>query len=119
LWYNEPMTDFFMLILVGLVLLLVGVFFKFYPPKKINPWAGFRTRLSMSSQSLWDEANRFGALVFIKIGLASIALGVVFAVLGWAEYFLVVYAVTLFFVIASIFYTQRHLRKFQKNSNQS
>ncbi len=118
MWYNEPMTDFFMLIGVGLILFLVGSIFKLYPPKKINPWAGFRTRLSMSSQPLWDEANRFGALAFIKIGLASMALGVIFFVLDLADYFWVVYAITIFVLIASIFYTQNHLKKFQKNLNQ-
>lgn len=99
------MANFLLLILVGLILFLVGSFFKLYPPKKINPWAGFRTHLAMSNQTLWDEGNRFGSLVFIKIGLASMASGAIFAILNLADYFWVVYAVTIFFAIASIFYT--------------
>jgi uncharacterized membrane protein len=72
------MINFLILILIGLTLLLVGVIFRLYPPKKINPWAGFRTRLAMSSQVLWDEANRYAAPLFIKIGLLGLALGVLF-----------------------------------------
>jgi uncharacterized membrane protein len=108
------MTDFLMLILVGLALFLIGLAFKLYPPKNINPWAGFRTRLAMSSQVLWDEANRYAALLYMKIGLLSIALGAIFFVLGLAEYFWVVYAVTILFSLVSILYVDRHLRKFQK-----
>lgn len=113
------MSDFLLLILVGAILFLLGSFFKLYPPKKINPWVGFRTRLAMSSQTLWDEGNRYAALLFIKLGLASMALGVVLAVLDLAEYVWVVFGVTIFFAIASIFQTDRHLRKFQKDSNRS
>jgi inner membrane protein involved in colicin E2 resistance len=64
---------------------------------------------------LWDESNRVGALLFIKIGLFSMALGVVFFALGLADYFWVLSALTLVVVIASIFYVNRHLRKFQKS----
>jgi uncharacterized membrane protein len=108
------MIDFLMLILVGLPLFLIGFVFKLYPPKKINPWAGFRTRLAMSSQILWDEGNRYAALLYIKIGLLSMALGAIFFALGLAEFFWVVYAVTIFFALISILYVDRHLRMFQK-----
>jgi uncharacterized membrane protein len=109
------MTDFLMLILVGLALFLIGFAFKLYPPKKINPWAGFRTRLAMSSQVLWDEANRFASRLYIKIGLLSMALGAIFFVLGLAEYFWIVYAATIFFALVSIPYVDRHLKKFRKS----
>jgi len=66
----------------------------------------------MSSQVLWDESNRVAALLFIKIGLLSMALGVVFFALDLAHYFWVLSALTLIVVIASIFYVDRHLKKF-------
>lgn len=69
----------------------------------------------MSSQELWDEGNRYAALLYIKIGVLSTALGALFFVLGLADYFWVVYAVTIFFALASIFYVDRHLKKFQKS----
>lgn len=108
------MTNLFLSLLIGLILFLLGLIFKLYPPKKINPWAGFRTRLAMSDQTLWDEANRLGSLIFIKVGLVSMALGLIFFLLDWENYFWVIHALTILSVIAGIFYINRHLKKFRK-----
>jgi uncharacterized membrane protein len=54
---------------VGLIFLIIGVFFYFFPPKKINYIYGYRTNTSMENQEKWDFSQKYSAVKMIQGGL--------------------------------------------------
>jgi uncharacterized membrane protein len=56
-----------------LIILVVGVVFCMYPPKKINEFYGYRTTRSRKSQEAWDFAQRYSAKLMTVLGLAALA----------------------------------------------
>lgn len=52
-------------------LLVVGILYKLFPPKKPNLLYGWRTPMGGKNQDTWEESNRYGANLFI---IASIAI---------------------------------------------
>ena len=63
------------LILPGLIILLLGSVFSFFPPKKINRWYGYRTPRSMRNQETWNVANRFSGWLMIIAGMLGMNAG--------------------------------------------
>lgn len=64
------------LVVAGIIFFLVGgVFFKFFPPRKINHMYGWRTSFSMKNTDIWNEAQRYGANLFIIGGLINMFTG--------------------------------------------
>lgn len=49
------------ILILPLFILVFAAYFRLFPPKKINRFYGYRTRLSMINQDTWDFANRFSA----------------------------------------------------------
>ncbi|WP_299286453.1 SdpI family protein [uncultured Mucilaginibacter sp.] len=62
--------------LIGLIMLLVGLLQKYFPPKKINHFYGYKTPSSMKNQETWDEANYYSAKLMIKIGSIVLVAGI-------------------------------------------
>jgi uncharacterized membrane protein len=56
--------------LIAPILMAVAVLFRIFPPKRINPLYGYRTERSMSSQEIWDEANRYSANLLLVLSAA-------------------------------------------------
>ena len=52
----------------ALVIMIGGLLWKKYPPKKINYLYGYRTGRSMKNQQTWDFANKIGPDMIIKTG---------------------------------------------------
>ena len=52
----------------ALVVIIGGLIWKKYPPKKINYLYGYRTSRSMKNQQTWDYANQIGPDMIIKTG---------------------------------------------------
>lgn len=53
------------------ILFLLSLVFKFFPPKKINNWYGYRTYKSMQNKDIWDTANStFNSAFVIYSGLS-------------------------------------------------
>ena len=75
--------------LVGLIMITVGLISYYFPPKKINPWYGYRTPSSQKNQQTWDVANRFAAIYSIKAGAIVLIAGILLHVLSdnmpWPE----------------------------------
>ena len=46
----------------ALILMVVGIVFWMYPPKKINEFYGYRTTRSRKSQEAWDFVQKWGNL---------------------------------------------------------
>ena len=63
-----------------LIILVVGIVFWMYPPKKINEFYGYRTTRSRKSQEAWDFAQRYSAKLITMFGLAAL---VVAAIAHW------------------------------------
>lgn len=61
----------------GVLLILFGVAYATYPPKKINYFYGYRTKRTMSNQTIWDYANKIGARMITQVGFLSTAIGVI------------------------------------------
>src|SRR5688500_11632311 len=60
----------------GVLILLAGLFYLF-PPKKINWFYGYRSRRSMSSDKLWQFANRYSARLLMIGGGVLAVLGLI------------------------------------------
>lgn len=59
-------------LLPPVALMVLGVIYRFRPPKEINRISGYRTRKSMRSQKTWDYAQKRIADTFPPLGLALI-----------------------------------------------
>ena len=63
-----------LLLLVGTIYLLAGIFVLNFPPKKINHLYGYRMASSMKSQERWDFAQMKSSWEMIKIAIIMIIL---------------------------------------------
>ena len=72
----ENLNPFCLILLLtgGVLLLAAAIQYKF-PPKKINPFYGYRTKVSMRNQETWDFAQRFSALQMMKVSRAMLVIG--------------------------------------------
>ena len=53
---------------VGLVFLAAGLIQRFFPPKKINSFYGYRTTNSMKSQPRWEFAQQYSSGLMMLAG---------------------------------------------------
>jgi uncharacterized membrane protein len=69
------MESFFWIIdlLIPVMTIVIGLLFRFLPPKKINMLYGYRTYRSMSSQEAWDAAHRLCGKAYLWIGIGVAA----------------------------------------------
>lgn len=67
--------DLLSICITPILLVAVGYYWQLKPPRKINGLYGYRTRRSMANQQIWDFANKIGAEMFIKLGIATLILG--------------------------------------------
>ncbi len=95
---------------VGFVLLVVGLVFRARPPKKINDLIGYRTSRSQKNQDTWDEANRYSALMMIRVSLAAIAAGFVCALFLGVPGVFISEGAALSLVFYMIYLTEKHLK---------
>jgi uncharacterized membrane protein len=61
------MQDFFLL--GAFILLVVGLFYFFVPPKGINPVYGYRTPSSTKNDENWEVANKWASRLFLGVSL--------------------------------------------------
>lgn len=89
------------LILVGSLVIIIGLIFKFFPPKKINWLYGWRSGFSMRNQDIWDEAQKYGANLVTIGGLALLLIGLVaeFLLHNSSEIITIVAVVIIFIAI--------------------
>jgi len=52
----------------GLSMIVVGAIMYYFPPKRINPFYGYRTNASMKSQAKWDFAQVYASKQMITWG---------------------------------------------------
>ena len=56
---------FYFMNFVLLIILLISIIFKCFPPKKINSIYGYRTHRSMKNITAWNVANKFSSTLMI------------------------------------------------------
>ena len=61
----------------ALTLMVVGLVFWMYPPKKINEFYGYRTTRSRKSQEAWDFAQKYSAKMMTVLGLVALIVAAV------------------------------------------
>jgi len=59
---------------IPFMMIVIGLIFRKWAPKKINSVTGYRTKRSMASQEAWEYANRRFAELWLKIGCLLLAL---------------------------------------------
>ncbi|RRB11561.1 SdpI family protein [Larkinella knui] len=83
-----------------LIMLIGSLLYYFYPPKKINLWYGYRTRLSMINGDTWTTANGFASKYILNlISIYSIILSITLLVLRRDGLIHVFYNLKNFFLI--------------------
>lgn len=104
--------DFDLLLPIGLF--FIAVCFYVFPPRKINPWTGYRTKRSMESQKNRDYANKYAALVMMVSSLFLALVILVLRNLHWADRDTVLLTNTILclpFIFLPILFVERKLKK--------
>jgi uncharacterized membrane protein len=72
-------------LLVSIILIVMGLIFKIFPPKKINSIYGYRTVTSMKNKNSWDIAQRIGAISIILTGIINGLVGLILIILNMSN----------------------------------
>ena len=65
-----------------IITLIAGLILKFYPPKTINFWYGFRTKISSKNIDNWNYAHKICANTLLIYSIFSIPAFSVLSILG-------------------------------------
>lgn len=86
--------------LVPFICLIIYLIFHYKPPKKINKTYGYRSKSSMKNQLMWDYAQAYFSLIYVKISIILFILNVLFSII---TIFLNVYTYAIFGCIFFVF----------------
>ena len=104
-------------LLIPLTMVIVGYLMRKHTPKKINVVIGYRTSRSMKNMDTWKFAHNYCGKLWYNAGkFLLLSVLPMFFVIGQSEDIigilsLIIIIVQLFFLIASIFPTERALKK--------
>ena len=90
-------SNIFIHLLLGPVMLVLYLLYKYFPPKDINFLYGYRTTRSMKSEHTWAASNKWSANLMVLVSLATCTMqAVLFAAgvslgstVGWSSALLV------------------------------
>lgn len=68
-------------LVISVMVIVIGIIFRVFPPKKINGLYGYRTVTSMKNQEIWDYAQKLGALNLMYAGILIGVFGLLFILL--------------------------------------
>jgi uncharacterized membrane protein len=101
-----------------LFMLVLALVIRKFPPKKINPIYGYRTRRSMMNQQTWDAANTYSTKGMINIAVWSLGLAVVTYYIYPEITLWVTIIVNTLLLFVVIFSTENYLKKhFDESGN--
>ena len=69
-------------LIVGIVVTVIAVVFKKFPPKKINMWYGYRSETSVESQEAWDAGQKYSSKLMIIEGILLMIFGLIVGVMS-------------------------------------
>lgn len=114
---------FAMVMLVPILIISFGSYFKKKAPKEINDLFGYRTKMSMKNKQTWEFAHKYFGNIWFKSGWVMLILSVIAMMftIGKSEdyisiFVLIIYAIQILFLFVSIFLTEKELkRNFDEN----
>ncbi len=100
--------------IIGMVLAILGIILRMYPPEHINNNIGYKTPFAMKNKDTWYEGNRFCGTMLLFTGIIFIPFSILMRCLyrnnlNLSESISVLGLIILF--IAIIIFTEIHLRK--------
>jgi uncharacterized membrane protein len=106
------------LFLPGIVILIIAILFKIFPPKKANWIYGYRTSSAMKNQETWNEANKYSANLLLLSGFVTLIAGIMCYYYPNKNSINLVATSFVVMVIITISMTEIHLKKtFNKEGN--
>jgi uncharacterized membrane protein len=60
---------------IGIIVVILGLIFKMFRPRRIDILYGYRTKIAMKNQDTWDVAQKYAANSFIILGFIYVAFG--------------------------------------------
>ena len=97
----------------GFLFVVIGLVMRFFPPRKINWYYGYRTGTSMKNQEMWAAANRYAAQLFWQLGLVMMVLGAITFMLPPTTFTGIYAGIFLMLLLVAVTYylTEQHLKK--------
>lgn len=92
-----------------IILLVISFIFKFFPPKNINSWYGYRTPRSKRNMENWKVANKYAPNFMLGMITVLFLLHFVFPFLGYSPEKIIPKLLIGGFVLLIIF-TERQLK---------
>ena len=120
-WIVIPLT----IVVVPLIMLFFGLYFKNKSPKEINSLFGYRTTMSMKNKDTWEFAHHYCGRLWLVLGMIMLPLSVIpmlffinqdIDVVGIAGG--IIEGIQVVVLLISIFPTEKALKKtFDENGN--
>ena len=115
---------FFTTLIVPLTIAGIGLFWKKNPPRKINNFYGYRSKMSMKNQETWDFANTHCSIVMWKTGIIMTIFSLIYIFISLiinTDYLIAsiyVNMIQVIILVLCLFSTERVLkRNFDANGN--
>lgn len=106
---------------IPIIMLIVSFVFYKFPPKTPNNLYGYRTNRSQTNEKVWKEANKYYALIQLKLSLIyfSISIFLIGITIEYNNLFWFTYWTILCLLVPLFAYvfikTESHLKKFIDN----
>jgi uncharacterized membrane protein len=115
------MFMFICAILIPVMMTVIGLLIKKYPPKKINSVIGYRTIRSMKSNQAWSFAHRRLAQLYIPTGIVTALISGAAILIFW-DYnetaFRIILAAQVIVLLLTVIPIEKALKKnFDENGN--
>lgn len=104
--------------ITGIGTLFVSFILSSNSPGKINRAYGYRTKKSMSNQTLWDFAQKYSAKIFSRIAIFNVILGLIlmiFVTYSKEYYILFELGWVVLSILPVFFLTEVKLREMEKS----
>jgi uncharacterized membrane protein len=98
------------MITLFLILLIVSILFKFFPPLKINSIYGYRTKKSKKNDANWKIANKYSANLMLIFASSLFLISLLFNLLN-LEYDNILIGLLLLAFVIIIVLTEKKLSK--------
>ncbi len=103
--------------LLGLIFIIAGLLLYKFPPKKINPLFGYRTRQSMGSIEKWNFAQFYSSILMMKSGLFLIGIAFLSLCITISETISVIIGIVCLLAITIYLFVKTEKKLKQKFNN--
>lgn len=107
--------------IIPFMCLVVYMIFQYRPPKRANKFIGYRSKLSMSNQLMWDYAQTYFSMLYAKVSIILVCINMIFSIISvFVDFialltmFCVMMCIHAFSLIIPIFFVERKLKILSK-----